>query len=274
MLETSKEEICMTEELDVPEAFYKYRSLQTLDQQCFVEAMVLRGEIYFAAPTSFNDPFDLRPTLSVEAAAEQQRGHAVKLSRKRYPDRSEAEHEQFADDLLNDVYHPDHIEGVRRFMEEGIVRTLSKVGLFCVSESRDNLLMWAHYANEHKGVCLVFDGLHEQMAEAQKVQYSDLRIPVNLITDHPDTMVDKALLTKSSQWKYEEEWRLIDHIGGTGVKAFHPNVITGVIIGARAPDPVVSTVRSWAKRRTEPLEILRARISETEFKLIIEPDDE
>jgi hypothetical protein len=34
----------------------------------------------------------------------------------------------------------------------------SSVGIYCVSTNYDDVLMWSHYADSHKGICLEFDG--------------------------------------------------------------------------------------------------------------------
>lgn len=108
----------------------------------------------------------------------------------------------------------------------------------CLSENRDETLMWAHYANSHRGFCLEYD-MREYMTSNDK-QYIDDCIPVigpvhysghrfdatslvidmlesklksTLDIDNPTYLSDdllsfKCLLTKSDVWKYEKEWRL------------------------------------------------------------------
>ena len=41
-------------------AFFKYRGFDSP----YAEAMLTRGEVYFAPPSELNDPFELRPHLS------------------------------------------------------------------------------------------------------------------------------------------------------------------------------------------------------------------
>jgi len=50
-------------------------------------------------------------------------------------------------------------------------------------------------------------------------------------------LVNALILTKASDWAYEDEWRVIDHETGPGLKAFPEELLVGVILGARmAPD--------------------------------------
>ena len=71
------------------------------------------------------------------------------------------------------------------------------------------------------------------MAHAKKVQHPEERVPVNPHEDGHEAAMDKALPTKSSQWSYECEWRLIRHNGGPGVDRFRPDDLTGIILKRR-----------------------------------------
>lgn len=75
-----------------------------------------------------------------------------------------------------------------------------------------NPLMWAHYADMHKGVCLEYEITEEMLANhndkdhvlrVSKVRYRDRKVMSDYIT------LDNALLAKGSCWEYEHESRLI-----------------------------------------------------------------
>src|ERR1700733_11221649 len=55
---------------ECPTRFYRYRSLQpiAIDR---VAKTVCKNELYFAKPSSFNDPFDCVPNFSFEASEEE-----------------------------------------------------------------------------------------------------------------------------------------------------------------------------------------------------------
>ena len=80
--------------------------------------------------------------------------------------------------------------------------------IYCVSTKPDSELMWAHYATQHKGICLEFTSRSDLFFQALKVTY--LRYyPVFDMADDDDNMPLMELLTKSRAWKYEDEYRLI-----------------------------------------------------------------
>ena len=78
------------------------------------------------------------------------------------------------------------------------------MGIVCFSETKYDPVQWAHYADNHKGVCLGFDipdGI------LKKVKYVSVRLAKSYL-DKPD-ITDKLLTTKFKHWSYEKEHRLV-----------------------------------------------------------------
>lgn len=102
--------------------------------------------------------------------------------------------------------------------------TLSnKIRMTCFTNKNDNILMWSHYANKHNGICVKYDlkDCKELLYSTFPVVYSTKRPSISkneLLISSSETKVNedklllllvKSLLTKSDEWKYEEEWRSI-----------------------------------------------------------------
>lgn len=69
--------------------------------------------------------------------------------------------------------------------------------------------MWAHYADNHAGVCLGFDVPLSRAAPISYVnQLRPLRQHVETDRKYRDEMMDYAKRTKSVHWAYENEWRV------------------------------------------------------------------
>ena len=81
--------------------------------------------------------------------------------------------------------------------------------------------------------------------------------------------MEKALLTKSDHWAYEDEYRLLCHKDGPGLVKFRPQNLTGIVVGANADKATIDLVKGWIGERTEPLILYRASVSRTEFQLTI-----
>lgn len=109
-----------------------------------------------------------------------------------------------------------------------------------------NNLMWSHYADSHKGICIEYDfryAKQDVVNHLYPVQYSDhqftFKNPAGLDV-HPF-----LLLRKSKDWRYEKEFRLIynrDELpkGNPVVKL---NCITKIIFGLRTKQADIELVK-------------------------------
>ncbi|WP_316975725.1 DUF2971 domain-containing protein [Shumkonia mesophila] len=82
-------------------------------------------------------------------------------------------------------------------------------GLLCFSRRWRNPLLWSHYADRHKGLCLGFD-IPDELAirvtyTARRLMPTDLFFPDNAVREGA---IAKILATKFSHWRYEDEVRL------------------------------------------------------------------
>ena len=69
-----------------------------------------------------------------------------------------------------------------------------------------NPVLWSHYADKHKGVCLGFDVKEDLLEE---VKYADELLRVRLSDDEdppliPDELQQLLMVTKFRQWEYEK----------------------------------------------------------------------
>ena len=93
----------------------------------------------------------------------------------------------------------------------------SGMGVVCLSESDESLLMWAHYANNHRGICVEYElmEINKQLNFTPvPVIYSNERVCFNVL--NPDTAGNdsvalflRSITSKSEEWSYEHEWRII-----------------------------------------------------------------
>ena len=90
-----------------PIKFFKYRPMDAASLPR-VERTVLHNEAYFAPAHSFNDPFDLRPALVLDATPSEQRRHYIESSFKFESRLSAAEREASADQAMMSMT-PAHI---------------------------------------------------------------------------------------------------------------------------------------------------------------------
>lgn len=100
------------------------------------------------------------------------------------------------------------------------------IGVISLSETPRNLIMWAHYANEHNGICIGLKNnfLSENLKNIEnehtitistplKVNYDSVRPQYNEdaseFLQEADNQTLSHLLTKSNDWMHEKEHRCL-----------------------------------------------------------------
>lgn len=117
-------------------------------------------------------------------------------------------------DLLNDPFEGMY---VNRSGREDLDRHVESSRVCCFSEEKSSLLLWAHYADNHRGICLEYEvPEYEFRSRFMEVKYREELPLLNQIDVNFDghllVNVNKAsgsvFLTKSLDWAYEKEWRV------------------------------------------------------------------
>ena len=186
----------------------------------------------------------------------------------RYPDLSSdkrAEILRREEDVFNDP-------NFDVYVQDAMQQTLNTWGICCFSEVPDSLLMWAHYANKHRGFCLKFStenfyvALPPNMVIPHQVHYTE-QYPIARIAE--DVAIEATLLTKAEQWEYEQEWRIItpDRVGWI---PFPAPCLIGVIFGCRMPQEHQEMIRNWCQCRKPAITYYEAKQSEDSYMLEIE----
>jgi hypothetical protein len=88
--------------------------------------------------------------------------------------------------------------------------------LLSVSKTEQNIVMWAHYAEKHKGIVLGldFDKMEVNGIKMRSVKYSKRRPRINILDDFSNVskierFLEIFVLTKAKEWEYEQELRSI-----------------------------------------------------------------
>lgn len=117
---------------------------------------------------------------------------------------------------------------------------LKKIVVTCFTQQPTEPLMWAHYAENHTGVCYCFDSdtlIFEEKFKRKDVQYSN-KVPELLYfensttDDHLECFLPNVVCTKSDAWAYEKEIRFFGNSSETS-HSFKPSSLKAVILGCR-----------------------------------------
>jgi hypothetical protein len=225
------------------------------------------NELYFPQASDFNDPFDCQCAYSFAADPQKQRRWLRQLAGQRFPNWNRKDKDAWI--AKTAALGRMRTEQFEAEIAAGQNRVIATVGICSLTRVPDDILMWSHYANAHRGFCLVFDERDPFFARAFEVAYSDTYPVINPVLDDYEVRLNKALLTKSLHWSYEHEWRIIEHESGPGIKRFPPHSLCGVIFGCRMSDRHKSQISGWCRARMRQVQFFRAREAERTYSLDI-----
>lgn len=270
--------------LDKPRYFFKYRSMageQNHEGSCAQRTrdIIEKNRLFWPSPLSFNDPFDSLPAHQVNGSKLKRELKIRKTIKKLYPHLTKSQIKAKARSSLS-VPENEQV----RAMEGSTELWLEKIGICSLSATASNVLMWSHYSDSHKGICIQFesslywapafsaDNLYFE--EALPVIYADKRPIFDLSSpmDEQDVL-GRQFLTKADDWSYEQEWRLIRNRERPGYQEFPPKCLNSIILGAMISESNEARVREWNAKRETPAKIKRALLDKLTYKLVVVPSD-
>lgn len=249
----------------VVQSLYKYGKFNEHS-----EAVFSTPTVWFPQPAQLNDTFECRPWFTFEGSPEQIVQSIARGLRQHYPDLTPDNATANATGIFLEGRHrnPNTWEGLR----QDLIATLGrKIGLYCLSEVNDSILMWSHYAEDHRGYCLEFEATDHTpfFGTAQQVQYSIDFPVVDCFNTSNEEQVNLIFLMKFSGWAYEKEWRIINHETGPGIHEYPPELLRSVIFGLRMPETDRMKIREWVKKRGHVVKFFEAQRHDHQFKVVV-----
>lgn len=125
------------------EEIYKYRP-----DNDFTIKLLEENELYFSFPIGFNDPFDSRMTIDYSGTEKQWINYLNKVGFK--------DSQFFL--AFNMIKDNNYVFDINKYCPDlQIENTLCQNWVVCCfSETKKSILMWSHYSNQHKGICIGF----------------------------------------------------------------------------------------------------------------------
>ena len=129
---------------------YKYGHIGKHSEELFSTPRV-----WFSRPAELNDPFECRPWFTFDGNRDEIIETLARVIRKNKPEPDDAKAKALAEEWYKEGRHEDPSLLVH-FQESARWLLAEKIGLHCLSESNDRIMMWSHYANDHRGFCMQF----------------------------------------------------------------------------------------------------------------------
>ena len=210
-----------------PKSLYKYHSLNP-----FLIELIEKNSFWASKATLLNDHYDSSFDLTKEFI---QKEYLDEIKIDSVENELSSEEFETAKEILLSAFN----EKALKHWENNY---RSSLGVCCFTSDPLSELMWAHYADSAKGVCLQF--CFKENSEFQKkivpIVYSNKTI---IVKDKIDRF--KALFKKRTVWKYEKEWRILTD--EERLPFNKPNLI-GIIFGPRTPLEDASRIQELCKK--------------------------
>jgi len=156
-------------------------------------------------------------------------------------------------------------------------KTNALTGLLCFGRTWDNPVMWGHYADSHRGICLGFEVPRRHL---KKVFYAKNLTQIRVELNSTGPLLNRAakgklLCTKFHDWNYEKEWRLLvklkackkDESGLHFLGFSHALKLCSVVLGPRCKEEI-GAVRRLTKVLDPEIDVIKARLAYQSFRVV------
>lgn len=207
--------------------------------------------LWFSSFASFNDPYEGKIRVSKNYT----RADLIAFCKSR-------EH------LMTEADKRELLADPNAFIEKGMNAAKEGIKICCFSTKCDNLLMWAHYAEKHTGICLQFDITKDStdaLDALMHVQYTNMNYSFNYIHDS-DGYIRKLVCTKALDWAYENEIRVSKPKMEGNKCNYNPQMLKSVIFGCKAEKEDIEKIKQILPQWVE---LKRCVLNEYAFKIDI-----
>jgi hypothetical protein len=208
-------------DFDDPQSLFKFSKISE-----YTYSSLINKAVFLSKAIDLNDPFELDIDFDITLSKQEK----TALGLKEPLDNKEL------DEILNNA-------------KNKLNEMLDRNRILSLSSNPYELLMWSHYADEHKGICIEYDRksccLLKDKHHCQKVIYPHNEqktkiklIPLVFAYEEVKELFDTIIFArKASNWKYENEWRLVlEDSDNIGVQLLHDSVkIKSITFGLRTP---------------------------------------
>lgn len=262
-------------------------------------------EITFLHPDKLNDPYDPYFYFTTDFNDDYsalikcvQQNHAKDLQkfRKRFPEKYWEKFLREIENYYNSLRNSSFIFSTSAIKKD--------------KHPKDNLYMWSHYGNGHRGVAIEFNTALLKRAVFAKIKkfggevkdIDKVWIKINYVSDLPRVTCESIfqfiintsknfdektnagtelakiimlmLRSKSTEWKIENEWRLVWFNNETKLKVQRldllDDTITAIYLGCLIDDKVKDTLLYETKNSFPNAKLFRGKMSKGNFALLFE----
>ncbi|MFP5300228.1 DUF2971 domain-containing protein [Cobetia sp. SIMBA_158] len=215
----------------LPNKLYRYRSLEKKLRE---KQNLENDNLYLSSPENFNDPYDCACKISNHLIIYYYCTNNYLNIFSRWKKPVFSKHKLDYRLLISNCSHYTR-SYLKKYEDEhhetpdysNIIKNIrDDILISCFSECYTSTLMWSHYANEHKGICIEYN-LDNLKGDIYSI-FNKRMYPVlysNIMADATQLAIDsifqqttqnvlnhifiKPAVNKSIDWAYEKEWRIV-----------------------------------------------------------------
>ena len=272
--------------MQTPKKLFKYKSF---NDDCM--ELIIDDYLYFANPIQFNDPLDCKVTIfddvndeeqlrSILSTLLQQNSEkklkvAAKNLRYKGPkttDKISLLSMSETDKIISGIYS-EFSFGLYGYnsptIEQVLANTIGDIilsgynrGVLSLSKKDKCPLMWAHYADNHKGLCLGYSIPENVANKIRPLSYTSESREIKISQIHRMLAGDQQakteiehdiFLRKAKPWKYEEEWRMLSDVGLQNSSIY----LSEITFGLRCKYTTIFSVMMSLSKRETPIDFYR-----------------
>jgi hypothetical protein len=239
-------------DIPYPNVIYKFAKINE-----FLFQLLTNNELWFSNPQDFNDPYDCNLGFTTRTYTEEE---IRKFWNEVDGDVSKETREQRIRQWLSDQ------SLIEKFFFKPTRDLIQKKALTCFTTRNDSILMWSHYADSHRGICIGYSSelMVKTFYQHEWVTYAKEIPPVNIMI--PSEFASTIMCIKSDCWEYEDEIRFFQK--GKGFYIFPKAAIKKVIFGLNASVKQIQSVMNLIhKLGYTGIEYHQVAIRNNEFKI-------
>ena len=243
---------------------YKYRTVEKRTLE-----ILLKKKLFFSNYINLNDPLD--SSVDIEKEYIRTKNEIEKI------DNTKDARLSFIYFLINRPKEfIDKTTKKEITLNEALNQYISNVGILSLSKNPTEPLIWAHYADGHRGVSFGFEStelniervfINESIKYKKEPPYRQIFIDLtkelstiirpgdghkhsdkevdDFYTKQLDVLIKGNLLVKSTNWKYESEFRLVS--GKSGLLSYNPYSLKQIIFGCKTSKEDIESIKEIIK---------------------------
>lgn len=272
--------------MQTPKKLFKYKKFNDDSME-----LIIDDYLYFANPTQFNDPLDCKVTISDDVNNEEQLRDILSTLLQRNSEKklkTAAKNLRYkgpkttdkisllslseAKKIISDIYFEfsfGQYDYNIHTIEQALVSAIGNIilsgynrGVLSLSKKDKCPLMWAHYADNHKGLCLGYS-IPENAAnkispisytsEFREIKISQIRRMLDGDEKAKAKIEHDIFLRKAKPWKYEEEWRMVSGVGLQNSSIY----LSEITFGLRCKYATIFSVMMSLSKRETPVDFYK-----------------